>query len=78
MNATRRKTIDKAIALLEEAKSIIETAGSEERDYYDAMPEGLQGGDKGSAADEAASALEEAGDAIDEIVGSLETARDGQ
>ena len=75
MKTKRRKDIDQAIALLEAAKSIIETTGREERDYFDAMPEGLQVGEKGEAADEAATALEEAADAIDEIIGNLETAK---
>jgi hypothetical protein len=35
----------------------------------------LQVGEKGNAADEAATALEEAADAIDEIIGNLETAK---
>jgi hypothetical protein len=75
MKTKRRKDIDRAIALLEAAKSIIETAGGEEREVYDNMPESLQVCEKGNAADEAATALEEAADAIDEIIGNLETAK---
>lgn len=37
----------------------IEQLGSELRDWYDNMPEGLQGGDKGSEVDDAATVLED-------------------
>ena len=59
MNKQRRKDIERAIALLDEAKDIIETAAGEERDYYDAMPENMQGGEKGERAEQAADSLDE-------------------
>jgi len=74
MNKDRRKELDKAIALLQEAapkideaKSIIENCASEEREYYDNMHENLQSGEKGSQADQAASMLEEAQSSLEEI-----------
>lgn len=70
MNKKRRAEIERAIALLEEAKEIFETAGQEEREYYDNMPESFQNGERGEAADAAASALEEA-------CQTIETAIDG-
>lgn len=88
MNAARRKALDTAIGLLQEAeakldeaKSIIETAKDEEREYYDNMPESLQSGDKGSAAETAADALDEVHNTLDELdisdlVGKIEEARD--
>jgi NTP pyrophosphatase (non-canonical NTP hydrolase) len=69
MNNNRRKQLDKARALIEEALEIVSAARDEEQEYFDAMPESLQGGDKGSAAQEAV-------DALDEAVSNLETARD--
>mgnify|MGYP001575509396 CR=1 FL=1 len=60
MNQERRKTITKAIALIDEAKSLIETAATEERDYYDNMPESLQGSEKGELADQTADQFYEA------------------
>ena len=49
MNAQRRKDIqagidnlNDAMALLEEAKSIFETASEEERDAYENLPESIQ------------------------------------
>lgn len=74
MNAARRKAIMEAITHLEEAKSLLDTAASEERDYYDNMPESFQNGEKGSAADAAATALEEAVTSIDDAIASAETA----
>lgn len=74
MNNERRKEIDKARALLEEAKEILDQCASDERDYYDNMPENMQSGEKGQKAEEAADALEEASGEIDNILGNLDTA----
>jgi len=43
MNKDRRTEINKAIGMLQEALSILETARDEEQEYYDNMPESLQG-----------------------------------
>lgn len=74
MNKSRRKELGRAIDLLseikdklEEAKSIVEQAATEERDYYDNMPESMQQGDKGSDADQAASNLEEVQNSLEEL-----------
>lgn len=74
MNAARRKEIEKASGLLAEAKSILEQAAAEEREYYDNMPEAIQAGEKGDAADNAATALESAVDSVDEAVSYAEEA----
>jgi len=42
MNAERRKQLTEAISHVEEAKSIIETAATEERDEYEASPRKLK------------------------------------
>lgn len=74
MNKNRRKDINKAIDLLnaakaswEEAFGLIESAADEEQEYYDNMPESLQGSDKGQSAESAASMLTEVKDAMAEI-----------
>lgn len=86
MNKQRRADIAQAISHLESAKEaldaareLLDNAATEEREYYDNMPESLQGGDKGTQADAAATVLEEARDKIDELdieslVGELEGA----
>lgn len=74
MNNNRRKEINKAIDLLtsakeawEEAAAIIESCADEEREYYDNMPESLQGSDKGLGAEAAAELLEGVKDKMHEI-----------
>lgn len=68
MNAARRKAIEKAVAKIEEAKAILEEAHSEEEDYYDLMPENLQGSERGQKSEDAFISLQEALDACDEAI----------
>lgn len=67
MNNARRAEIRRAMALVAEAKDILETCASEEREYYDNMPEAIQAGDKGSRADQVATDFEGAASSLDEI-----------
>lgn len=81
MNNERRKVIEAQKAqvetLLESLKDLgkqasdikleLESARDEEQDYYDNMPESLQGGDKGERAQAAVSALEDAIGSLEEI-----------
>ncbi len=67
MNNDRRAAIRRAMRLLDEAKDILETCASDERDYFDNMPESLQDGERGQAASDAADALDEAVEAIDNM-----------
>jgi hypothetical protein len=84
MNKQRRKEINKAIDLLtaakaswEEALGLIESAGDEEQEYYDVMPESLQNSDKGQSAQSAADLLCEVKNDmqdcdIDDLIGKLD------
>ena len=76
MNATRRETLDKAVALLEEATSLIDGAAEEERAAYDNLPEGLQEAERGQRMDEAATELEEASSTIDDVISQVEGAKE--
>lgn len=76
MNNARRKEISDAISELEGLKEKIENIRDAEQEYYDNMPEGLQQGDKGTAADNAISELSSAVDAIDEIISNLDNAKE--
>lgn len=88
MNEKRRKEIRRIADLLREigskfddVKSALEIVRDEEREYYDNMHENLQSGDRGSRADEAASALEETYDEIenvdiDDLITKIEGAAD--
>lgn len=91
MNNARRKAIDTIIAKLEGSKTELETLREEiemlkdeEQDYYDGMPESIQGGDKGAAAEGAVTEFDNAIDAIggmideiENVTSPLESARDG-
>jgi len=68
MNNARRKEIDKAIGMLEEAKSILETVASEERGAFDNLSENLQNGERGQAMERAADALDEAVSSLDDVI----------
>ena len=47
MNAQKRKELQKAIELLEKARSIVEEIRDEEQNCFDNLPEGLQSSEKG-------------------------------
>lgn len=83
MNNQRRKDIREAMSLLEDAaakleqaKSILETAGEEERDAYDNLPESIQEGERGCAMEEAADNIDEIVSDIDDMVSSISDAID--
>lgn len=72
MNKERRKEISRAVAMIDEAKGILESCKDEEQDYYDNMPESLQGGDKGTSAENSVSVLEDAVSSLDETISNIE------
>ena len=80
MNKARRTAIADLIRQLDDIPDLNELAtaarelASEEQDYFDNMPESLQGGEKGQAAEQAASALEELADALEQAASALEDA----
>ena len=88
MNNDRRKQIDKICdqmkeldelrlklkELAENIKEDVESVRDDEQEYYDNMPEPLQGGDKGQAAEAAISILDDVINALDDM--SLETEAD--
>lgn len=89
MNKQRRAQIDALIKTLETLKGQVEDAMNEadsiatdERDYFDNMPENMQQGDRGQAAEQAADQLEEARSNLEnmdfeEVISNLETAKEG-
>lgn len=74
MNAERRSKIEKIKEELDVTKAAIEELQQEEQDYYDNMPESLQGGEKGERASEAADQLQQAADSLDEAINNLDSA----
>lgn len=75
MNEARRKEIEQAISQIEEARTILETVSSEEREEFDELPEKAQESEKGLKIDASASALEESLDECDSILSKLNDAK---
>lgn len=68
MNKDRRKRLDQARDLVEQAKAILEECQYEEQQYKDDMPDNMQNSEKGGKAQEAADSLQEAFDNCESIV----------
>jgi poly-gamma-glutamate capsule biosynthesis protein CapA/YwtB (metallophosphatase superfamily) len=75
MNNERRKEINRAIGLIEEAKSILETVRDEEQEAYDNLSESLQSSERGEAMENAASELDQAIDGLDTAQTGAENAK---
>lgn len=74
MNKERRARIEAVSEKLMTLRAELEELQTEEQDYFDAMPEAIQGGERGQKAEAAADALQEAADAVGEALDSLRTA----
>jgi hypothetical protein len=74
MNNDRRKEINKAVALLQEALNILETARDEESDTFNNMPENLQNSERGQKAEEAYGQLEYACCNLEQVISDCENA----
>lgn len=68
MNANRRKEIQRAVDMLEEAKSILENCRDEEQDALDNMPESLQESERGQKMEEYIDQLDNAISSVEESV----------
>ena len=75
MNKMRRKRLDEAIELLNQAKDIIDECESEEEEYKDNMPENMQNSERYENADNACDNLMSASESIDDIISSIEEAQ---
>lgn len=71
MNKSRRKEIAKAVALMEEAISILAQAREGEEYAYDNFPESLQNSEKGEVMQEWIDRLETAEETIQEQIDEL-------
>jgi len=74
MNITRRQAIQEIQNKLANCQSELETHLSDEQDYFDNMPESLQGGDKGDKAQQAVDAMQESIDLLSQAVENLNSA----
>jgi len=74
MNKERRKQVSEIAdriktlkTMAAEIKEAIECIRDDEQEYFDNMPESLQGGEKGDAAQEFISACDEVSSALDSV-----------
>lgn len=74
MNKERRKEIEQAPELLQQALEIVQQVGADEREAFDNLSESLQGSERGEAMDAAATAAEDAESSIEEAMSCLEQA----
>lgn len=72
MNKQRRTEITQVYEELSGLLSQLGELRDQEQDYYDNMPESFKDGEKGQAAEAAASALENAYDYLEEVMSNLE------
>lgn len=72
MNNARRKVISENLDKLRNILGELENARDEEQAYRENMPEAIQAGAKGDAAQEAEDALTEAVDEISNAISGLE------
>ena len=76
MNKSRRKELEKAIELLEQASDIIDSAKVDEEDAYDSLPAGIQDSERGETMQEAISSLEDALDNLESVTDAVQAAID--
>lgn len=74
MNRQRRKEIGalavraaEIVTLIDDLKEDLETVRDEEQEYFDNMPESLQGGEKGDMAQAAIEQMDEAIEALESL-----------
>jgi len=71
MNKQRRTKLQNLSSDLEGIKSSLEEIRDEEQDYYDNIPENLQGSERADEAENIINVLEEAAGAIEDIIQSI-------
>ncbi len=65
MNKARRKEIERAIELIEQAREILEVVMDEEQEAFDNLPESLQCSERGETMEEYIGVIEEMIDNLD-------------
>jgi hypothetical protein len=74
MNDGRRKEIQRAQTLIEQAKAILEVALAQEQEDFDNMPEDLRNDETGQRAEDAIDALERAATCCDDVTSACQEA----
>lgn len=73
MNDARRRQLRRAIVLINEATSIMESVCDQEEEARDNMPENLQSTDRFEAMEDAIDSLNNAAEKLEEAVESIES-----
>jgi hypothetical protein len=68
MNDSRRTEIQQALALIEQAKGILEVALAQEQEDFENMPEDLRNDETGQTAEDTIDALERAATCCDDAM----------
>lgn len=74
MNAARRKQLQAARELIEQAQAILQEVSADESEAFENLPESLQDGERGQAMQEAIRELETAESGCDDVLGAIESA----
>lgn len=72
MNNKRRQQLRKLIEKMEILKSELETIESDEQEYFDMMPENLQGSTNGMNSEEAIDKMSDAITCVEEAIEAIE------
>lgn len=76
MNEERRKRLDRAIFMIEDARSIVDEMKGEEEEAFNALPESMRSGDKGEKMAVSIDSLSEAYDNLETALGQIITAKE--
>lgn len=74
MNNARRAALHAIVERIASIRDDLSAIADEERDYFDAMPPGIQDSEKGEGAQAAIDALEQAGATLEEVESEIEGA----
>jgi hypothetical protein len=74
MNDARRREIQRALALIEQAKGIFEVALAQEQEDFDNMPKDLRNDETGERAEDTIDALERAATCCDDVMSACQEA----
>jgi prefoldin subunit 5 len=77
MNKDRRTALTKLSARIAEIREELEALRDEEQEYFDNMPESLQGGDKGDVAQTAIGEMESAITSLESAEQEVDNAANG-
>ena len=72
MNKQRKQKIRQVIANIEICRENLENLLDEEQDYFDNMPENLQGSIRGSNSEDAIDIMESCIDSLEDVINELE------